>query len=108
MENSFVLGLVANEIARVLGLKWKEASSEFKSSYERVARENRNIYLAELDLYKNQTSTTNSSPDTVHDFPSDQYVNALHLEDTFQASHYQFDIDDNHLQFDSMADQNDQ
>lgn len=53
-----------SDAARELGIRWKNAPPEVKNRYEVAASEKKNVYLAEMALYKHQTSTGSSPPET--------------------------------------------
>lgn len=64
-----------SDAARELGVRWKNALPEVKNRYEQAASEKKTAYLAEMALYKHQTSTGSSPPETPqtpltpHDYP---------------------------------------
>lgn len=56
-----------SDVSKELGLRWKQASAELKSKYEKTASERRDIYRAELALYKSQHSPESEAEfSTVH------------------------------------------
>ena len=64
-----------SDVARELGIRWKNAPAELKTKYEQAASEKKNVYQAEMAIYKHQTSTSSSPPETPqtpltpHDYP---------------------------------------
>lgn len=76
-----------SDAARELGIRWKNAPVEVKNRYEVAASEKKTVYLAEMALYKHQTSTNSSPPETPqtpvtpHDYPSN------YSSSTMQAQH---------------------
>ncbi len=65
-----------SDVARELGVRWKNAPVELKNKYEQAASEKKHVYQAELAIYKHQTSNGSSpsetpqTPLTPHDNPS--------------------------------------
>lgn len=53
-----------SDVARELGARWKNAPVELKNKYEQAASEKKHVYQAELAIYKHQTSTNTSPPET--------------------------------------------
>jgi hypothetical protein len=53
-----------SDVARELGLRWKNAAVELKTKYEQAASEKKNMYQAEMAIYKHQTSNGSSPPET--------------------------------------------
>ena len=53
-----------SDIARELGVRWKNAPAELKTKYEQVASEKKHLYQEEMAIYKNQTSSSASPPET--------------------------------------------
>jgi hypothetical protein len=53
-----------SDVARELGVRWKNAPIELKNKYEQAASEKKNVYQAEMALYKHQTSNGSSPPET--------------------------------------------
>lgn len=103
-------GMSVSDVARELGVRWKQAPVELKSKYEQAASEKKDVYKAELALYKNQTSTSSSppetspSPPTPHDFPSNNHPIHSHLNQVFQSQDFHpFDMNENHVEFDMMT-----
>lgn len=52
-----------SDVARELGIRWKNAPIELKNKYEQAASEKKHVYQAEMALYK-QTSSGTSPPET--------------------------------------------
>jgi hypothetical protein len=57
-------GMSVSDVARELGVRWKNAPIELKNKYEQAASEKKNVYQAEMALYKHQTSNGSSPPET--------------------------------------------
>ena len=53
-----------SDVARELGIRWKNAPVELKAKYEQAASEKKNVYQAEMAIYKHQTSNGSSPPET--------------------------------------------
>ena len=53
-----------SDIARELGVRWKNAPVELKNKYEQAASEKKHLYQEEMAIYKSQTSTSASPPET--------------------------------------------
>jgi hypothetical protein len=53
-----------SDVARELGIRWKNAPVELKTKYEQAASEKKNVYQAEMAIYKHQTSNGSSPPET--------------------------------------------
>ncbi len=53
-----------SDVARELGVRWKNAPVELKNKYEQAASEKKHVYQAEMAMYKNQTSNGSSPPET--------------------------------------------
>ena len=53
-----------SDVARELGVRWKNAPVELKTKYEHAASEKKNVYQAEMAIYKHQTSNGSSPPKT--------------------------------------------
>jgi hypothetical protein len=53
-----------SDVARELGVRWKNAPVELKNKYEQAASEKKNVYQAEMAIYKHQTSNGSSPPET--------------------------------------------
>ncbi len=53
-----------SDVARELGVRWKQASAELKTKYEQEASVKKHMYQAEMAIYKHQTSTSSSPPET--------------------------------------------
>jgi len=103
-------GMSVSDVARELGVRWKQAPIELKTKYEQAASEKKDVYKAEMALYKNQTSTSSSppetpqSPSTPHDFPSTNHPIHSHLNQVFQSQDFHsFDINENHVEFDMIT-----
>lgn len=100
-----------SDVARELGIRWKQATAESKNKYEQAASEKKHIYQAEMAVYKNQTSTSSSPPETPqtpltpHDYPSNSLGAHAHIQQVFpQQDFHAFDINDNHVEFDMITD----
>jgi len=82
-----------SDVARELGVRWKQVPVELKTKYEQAASEKKNVYQAEMALYKHQTSSGSSPPETpqtpltFHDFQSTFSSIPIH-----QTSQIQFDM----------------
>jgi hypothetical protein len=102
-----------SDVARELGIRWKKASVELKTKYEQTASEKKNVYQAEMAIYKHQTSTGSSPPETPqtpltpHDyqgtFTSISIPQMLQQQENFHS----FDPMDNHSEFDMITAEND-
>lgn len=57
-------GMSVSDVARELGIRWKNTPAELKSKYEQAASEKKHLYQAELAIYKHQTSNGSSPPET--------------------------------------------
>ncbi|CAF1331048.1 unnamed protein product [Rotaria sp. Silwood1] len=57
-------GMSVSDVARELGIRWKNAPIELKNKYEQAASEKKHVYQAEMAIYKHQTSTSTSPPET--------------------------------------------
>ena len=57
-------GMSVSDVAKELGLRWKNAPTELKSKYEQAASEKKDVYKNEMAAYKNQTSINSSPPET--------------------------------------------
>jgi hypothetical protein len=57
-------GMSVSDVARELGIRWKKVPIELKNKYEQAASEKKHVYQAEMALYKHQTSTGSSPPET--------------------------------------------
>lgn len=94
-----------SDVARELGVRWKQVSAELKTKYEQAASEKKNVYQAEMAIYKHQTSTSSSPPETPqtpltpHDYQSS--YNSICQQKTLQ-------INDNHMEFDMINNENDE
>jgi hypothetical protein len=53
-----------SDVARELGVRWKNAPLELKNKYEQTASEKKHVYQAEMALYKHQASNGSSPPET--------------------------------------------
>ncbi len=53
-----------SDVARELGVRWKNAPVELKNKYEQAASEKKHVYQAEMAIYKHQTSSGSSPPET--------------------------------------------
>jgi hypothetical protein len=53
-----------SDVARELGVRWKNAPADLKNRYEQSASEKKNVYQNEMAVYKHQTSTSSSPPET--------------------------------------------
>jgi len=69
-------GMSVSDVARELGIRWKNVPPELKTKYEQAASEKKHVYQAEMAMYKHQTSNGSSPPETPqtpltpHDYPS--------------------------------------
>jgi hypothetical protein len=94
-----------SDVARELGVRWKQAPAELKTKYEQAASEKKHVYQAEMAIYKHQTSTGSSPPETPqtpltpHDFQSTFSMQ--------QSSQIQFDSNEHPMEFDILANEND-
>lgn len=84
-----------SDVARELGVRWKNAPVELKTKYEQAASEKKNVYQAEMAIYKHQTSNGSSPPETPQTplTPHD-YQSTFSLISTQQTSQIQFDNND--------------
>ncbi|UJR14722.1 hypothetical protein I4U23_001715 [Adineta vaga] len=57
-------GMSVSDVARELGVRWKNASPELKNKYEQAASEKKHLYQTEMAIYKHQTSNGSSPPET--------------------------------------------
>ncbi|CAF1211403.1 unnamed protein product [Rotaria sordida] len=57
-------GMSVSDVARELGIRWKNAPIELKNKYEQAASEKKHVYQAEMAIYRHQTSTSTSPPET--------------------------------------------
>ena len=93
-----------SDVARELGVRWKQVPAELKTKYEQAASEKKHVYQAEMALYKHQNSTGSSPPETPQT-PHDYQSAYMH-----QSSQIQFDnndINENHIEFDMIPSEND-
>jgi hypothetical protein len=81
-----------SDVARELGVRWKQVPAELKTKYEQTACEKKHVYQAEMAIYKHQTSTGSSPPETPqtpHDYQST--FSSIPIR---QSSQIQFDSHD--------------
>jgi HMG (high mobility group) box len=75
-----------SDAARELGIRWKNAPAEVKNRYEIAASEKKNVYLAEMALYKHQAPPGSSPPETPqtpvtpHDYPSNYSSSTMQVQ----------------------------
>ena len=75
-----------SDAARELGIRWKNASPEVKNHYEQAASEKKTVYLAEMAVYKHQTSAGSSPPETPqtpltpHDYPPSYSTSTMQVQ----------------------------
>lgn len=106
---SLQAGMSVSDVARELGVRWKSTSVELKGKYEQAASEKKHVYQAEMALYKHQTSTGSSPPETpqtpltLHDYQST--FTSLPIQQSMQL---QYDLNENPSDFDLMADGDDE
>ena len=87
-----------SDVARELGVRWKQVPFELKNKYEQAASEKKNAYQAEMAIYRHQTSTSSSPPlDAAHEYPPGSHLNQV-FEPTFHA----FDVNDIHGDFEMI------
>jgi hypothetical protein len=93
-----------SDVARELGVRWKKASVELKSKYEQAASEKKNVYQAEMALYKHQTSTGSSPPETPQTplTPHDYQSTFSSLHQTSQLQFHPNDLHENPTEFDMI------
>jgi len=103
-----------SDVARELGIRWKKAPIELKTKYEQSACEKKNVYQVEMALYKHQTSTSSSPPETPqtpHDYQPMFTSTSIHLQQMLQQQQQQnfnsFDTNDNPPEFDMITNEND-
>jgi hypothetical protein len=99
-----------SEVARELGVRWKQAPAELKAKYEQAASEKKHVYQTEMAIYRNQTSTSSSPPETPqtpltpHDYPTNSMETHTHLQQIFQQQDFHtFDMNENHVAFDMIT-----
>ncbi|CAF1591782.1 unnamed protein product [Rotaria sp. Silwood1] len=107
---SLQTGMSVSDVARELGIRWKQTPAELKIKYEKVATEKRHVYQTELALYKHQSSTNMSSPETPST-PSTSHDNHLTSSTITiqQSSNIQFDnndINENQITFNTIKNEN--
>jgi hypothetical protein len=79
-----------SDVARELGVRWKQVPIELKTKYEQAASEKKNVYQAEMAIYKHQTSTGSSPPETP--LTSHDYQTIFSSIPIHQTSQIQFDM----------------
>jgi hypothetical protein len=96
-----------SDVARELGIRWKQAPVELKTKYEQAASEKKHVYQTEMAIYKHQSSTGSSPPETPqtpltpHDYPPT--FSSIPMP---QSSQIQFDPNNNQMEFDMLANEN--
>ncbi|CAF3076849.1 unnamed protein product [Rotaria socialis] len=104
-------GMSVSDVARELGVRWKQTPAELKIKYEQAASEKKNVYQAEMALYKNQTSTNLSPPETPqtpsspHDFQS--VSSFMSIQQASQLQFDQCDTNENQADFDTLTHEHD-
>jgi len=89
----------------------KKTSVELKSKYEQAASEKKHVYQAEMALYKHQTSTSSSPPETPqtpltpHAYQST--FSSIPIQQTSQLQYNHNDIHENPTEFDMITHGND-
>lgn len=105
------IGMSVSDVARELGIRWKQAPAELKVKYEQAASEKKNVYQVEMALYKHQTSTgstppqTPQTPLTPHDYQST--FSSISLQHSSQLSFDPNDTNDDPLEFDMLTNDHD-
>src|SRR5689334_9031326 len=100
----FEIGMSVSDVARELGFRWKQVSAELKTKYEQAASEKKHVYQAEMALYKHQTSTSSSPPETPqtpltpHAYQST--FSSIPIQQSSQIRYDNNDINENHIEFD--------
>ncbi|CAF1028295.1 unnamed protein product [Adineta steineri] len=103
-------GMSVSDVARELGTRWKNAPAELKTKYEQAACEKKNVYQAEMAIYKHQTSTGSSPPETPqtpltpHDYQST--FSSLPIQQSLQLQFDTNDTNDNYSEFDILTNGN--
>jgi len=101
-----------SDVARELGVRWKQAPAELKTKYEQAASEKKHVYQAEMAIYKHQTSTGSSPPETPqtsltpHDYQS-TFSSIPPIQQTSQIRYDNNDTNENHIEFDMITNGND-
>ncbi len=107
----FLIGMSVSDVARELGVRWKSVPVELKTKYEQAASEKKNVYQAEMAVYKHQTSTNSSPPETPqtpltpHDYQST--FSSIPIQQTLQLQFDTHDINEDHTEFDMITNGND-
>jgi len=104
-------GMSVSDVARELGFRWKQAPAELKTKYEQAASEKKHVYQAEMALYKHQTSTGSSPPETPQTpLTPHEYQTTFSSIPIQQTSQIQFDNNDtneNHIEFHMITNEHD-
>ncbi|CAF3293585.1 unnamed protein product [Rotaria socialis] len=82
-------GMSVSDVARELGIRWKNAPVELKNKYEVAASEKKNVYQAEMAIYKHQTSTNSSPPETPQTPLTPHDFQPLYSSSSMQQQHSQ-------------------
>ncbi|CAF2034144.1 unnamed protein product [Rotaria magnacalcarata] len=82
-------GMSVSDVARELGIRWKNASVELKNKYEVAASEKKNVYQAEMAIYKHQASTNSSPPETPQTPLTPHDFQPLYSSSSMQQQHSQ-------------------
>lgn len=111
LSHSSYSGMSVSDVARELGIRWKNAPVDLKARYEQTASEKKHAYQAEMALYKHQTSTNSSPPETPqtpltpHDYQSS--FSSIPIQQSLQLQFDPNDTNENHSEFDMITDGND-
>lgn len=106
-----IIGMSVSDVARELGVRWKQASVELKNKYEQAASEKKQVYQVEMARYKHQTSISSSPPETPqtpltpHDYQTT--LTSLSMPTPSQIHFDALDVQDEHLGFDMLTNETD-
>lgn len=115
-----------SDVARELGIRWKNAPAELKTKYEQAASEKKHVYQTEMAAYKHQASNGSSPPETPqtpltpHDYQAAYSAASVHAQQQhpqlqqllLQQQQHSFstydngDTSENPHEFDLLADDN--